>query len=268
MRQGGDAEGALPFAREAVDIYDTLESPSAMEHAHAFKVLGGVLRALGRNDDALPTFEASVRITRRLCIGESGPITTCWLFYRGVHADYLAALQLAGRMQDATALQRQFVDDCRRVVPPDGTVLANALANLGTDLVKQGAYIESQAFLRECIALREEAIRADSPRLWLLHSIRGVLGEALSREGASLIERDPTAAAADFEEAEALLIGATQWMIDNPERIPAAYRTDRTRLGMERIISLYKAWDTLAPDAGKAEQAARWQVELDKLPRP
>ncbi|MHC5023139.1 MAG: tetratricopeptide repeat protein [Planctomycetota bacterium] len=271
MRIHGDAEGALPFAQEAIDIYDTLESPNPLEHAYALGVLGRVLLDLGRNEESASYFERAMQILRPRSTGE-GETRWDWGTYRPIHTGYMRALEGSGRLQDAIALQRQFVDDCRHVVPPDIRALANALVKLGYQLFRQGEYAESQTLLRESILLYEKGIPTDdqgglrdySP--WLSHSLihnaRIMLGDALRHEGALLTEADPSAATSNFEEAEALLIGSTQWMIDNAESIPPGY--GQVRRGMGGIIGLYEAWETLAPDTGKAEQAARWRAELER----
>ena len=40
---------------------------------------------------------------------------------------------------------------------------------------------------------------------------------------------------------------------------------ERKREALERIIEYYESWNTVVPDTGKAEQAAEWRTELEKL---
>ncbi len=52
-----------------------------------------------------------------------------------------------------------------------------------------------------------------------------------------------------------------------PDMSPEAHerRNRHGREVLERIVELYEVWNTVAPDTGKAEQAAKWRTELEKL---
>ena len=92
-----------------------------------------------------------------------------------------------------------------------------------------------------------------------------MLGGALTGRGATLIESDVPAAGSMFAEAEPLLIESGDWLTRNADRIPQQYRDERLRQALERVVKLYEVWNTVVPDTGKAEQAAKWRTELEKL---
>jgi tetratricopeptide (TPR) repeat protein len=214
----------------------------------------------------------------------------------------------SGKPDEAILVRREFLDDCRRLSPPDDGLLAtaladlgglfnqqeqyaeaepifrevlalrektggresaayaSALASLGLSLLQQAKHAEAEPILRECLAIREKALRPDAADYWLLANTQSMLGGALVGEGAALIESDAPAAIAKFTEAEPLLVEAGEWLKQNAERIPQQYRADRLPEALERIINLYESWDTVAPDTGKADQAAKWRAELENLP--
>ena len=153
-------------------------------------------------------------------------------------------------IRETLALRRKLMGD-------EHLLVASTLMRLGEILGAQGRYAEAESALRKCVAIREQALSPDSPSYWLLPNARSMLGCALTGRGATLIESDVPAAGSMFAEAEPLLIESGDWLTRNADRIPPRIsRLERLRRALERIVELYEVWNTVAPDTGKAEQAA------------
>jgi serine/threonine-protein kinase len=174
----------------------------------------------------------------------------------------------SGKPDEAILVRREFVEDLRRLLPAGDLSLASALAQLGLLLLQHDEFTEAEPILRECLAIREQALGPDCPDYWKLANTRSMLGGALTGQGAAMIESDAPAAIAKFTEAELLLVESGEWLTQNADRIPQDVRAERLRQALEWIVRLYEFWDTAAPGSGKAEQAARWRAELQNLPGP
>jgi tetratricopeptide (TPR) repeat protein len=170
----------------------------------------------------------------------------------------------SGKSDEAIQVRREFVEDCRRLLPPEDLALASALAQLGELLLEQDKYAEAEPALRECAAIREIALGLDSPDYWYLANARSMFGGALAGQAAALIESDAPAAISKFTKAEPLLVESADWLTRNADRIPQESRAKRLRKSLERIVSLYERWDAVAPETGKADRAAEWRAELEK----
>jgi len=257
----GNPAEALPHAQESIAIYRQQPERDDFEYAHALKVLAQVLCALREFDEAEKAARESVAIYRE---NESWPPHA-----RNFHRDAVAILAKtlvdAGRPDEAILLWREFVDELRRLLPAGDVILAHTLARLGALLVDQERDAEAEPPLRECAAIYEQAVQPDSENYWWLASARSMLGEALAGQAATLIESDAPAAISKFTEAERQLVESANWLTRNADRIPQDRRAEKIRQSLQRTISLYESWDAVAPESGKADRAAEWRAEMQRL---
>ena len=260
----GDLEETENAARQAIDIYRTCSQPTSKQrhdHAQAVSVLRQTLIDAGNPHQAILVQREFVEDRRRLLPADDLSVA--------------AALLTLGRLlheranyAEAESTLRESLEIARPAVPADDLRFASILAMLGWVLIEQDRYAQAEPTLRECLAIREQALSPDSPSYWLLPNARSMLGAALTGRGATLIKSDVPAAGSMFAEAEPLLIESGDWLTRNADRIPQQYRDERLRRALERIVELYEVWNTVVPDTGKAEQAAEWRTELEKLRGP
>src|SRR5262249_48636337 len=83
-----------------------------------------------------------------------------------------------GQFELAEPLKKELVA-ARRQHDPDSLFLANALAELGLNLLRQRKHAEAEPAARECLALREK--KEQQP--WFVASARQLLGAALAGQG-------------------------------------------------------------------------------------
>ena len=264
LRETGKPAEALPLARESVAMYRQHPQHERDEHAHALQVLAEVLRAMNEFDEAEQMAREAVAI-HRANANPSPPARNLHLEAVGVLSQTLVD---AGKPDDALLVRREFVEDCRRGPRADDLSLAKALRALGELLVEQHKYAEAEPIMYEGLAIREKSLPSDSPDYWIVMITRSMLGGAVASHGAALIESDAPAAIVKFIEAEPLLVEAGAWLTQNADLIPQRFRAEGLREPLERIVSLYETWDTVEPDSGKAEQAAKWRAELENLAAP
>ena len=172
-----------------------------------------------------------------------------------------------GRLDEAESLMRERLEIERGLRPQGDPELAGKIAPLVIVLLDQQHFADAEPLLRECLAIREEALRPESPDYWLLANTRSMLGGSLAGQAALLVESDATGATAKLQEAEPLLLEGYASLKDN-SAIPPQWRDQRLRQALERIVKLYEAWDRVAPDAGYAEKAAEWRARLDADDEP
>jgi tetratricopeptide (TPR) repeat protein len=263
-RDRGQYPEGVTLLRESLMIAREVVPERHPALAFALHHIADDLRAMGALDEAEEAARQAVVIYR----ANADPSPTERNEHR--HAVHVLAQSLvdAGNHNQAIGIRREFVEDCRRQGPSDAPALAGALAALGRLLVEQERHAEAELTLRESLAIRETALRPDSPDYWQVANVRALLGGALVEQGAALIESDAPTAISRFVEAEPLLIESVEWFIANPGRVPAQSRATRPRQALERIVTLYESWDAAAPAGGWDERAAKWQAELDKIPAP
>jgi tetratricopeptide (TPR) repeat protein len=231
---------------------------ATFEHHHA-----AVLAELGRLDEAIGPAQASVDRYRA---------HPDWPPGEAAHARRVlaAALRAAGRAPEALAVSRESVQVLRERPGTTPGGLASALATFASEAITVGdatSLERAEQALRECLEIRRTVLPDGHPQVWLRYNALSMLGEVLVARAA-----DPSAAIGarieKLREAEPLLIESGHWLTRNADRIPQQYRDSRLRRALERIVKLYEVWNTVVPDTGKAEQAAKWRTELEKLRGP
>jgi tetratricopeptide (TPR) repeat protein len=216
--------------------------------------LAHVRQSLGRAAEAEPLYVQALQMYQRL-FKDGHPHIVIFMFHL---ADCLDDL---GRGDEAIARRREALAVQRRLVPPDSPPLAWPLAQLGFALVKAGtpsAAVEAEPILRECLAIRQNALPDGHAQQWLRFTTMSLLGGALAGQ-------------AKFTEAEPLLLDGYNGMKDDPRVPPPGPATggaDRKREALERIVKLYEAWDAGDPGQGYAEKAAEWRAGLEQPDAP
>ena len=117
------------------------------------------------------------------------------------------------------------------------------LARLGSNLLRQGKWIEAEAELRECLALRQKY----RPDEWTTFNTHSMLAAALLGQQ-------------KYADAEPLLLQGYEGMKQRTAQIPPQGKI-RLAEALERLIQLYTAWD-------KPDEARKWFAELEALKKP
>ncbi len=214
LRDAGKAEEALPLARESVTIYRQHSDNEREGYACATEVLAEILRDLGQYEEAGSLLREALTIRRKI-YPDHHPILAGVLLgisrslyamgdleetenaarqaidiyrtysqptsqQRHRHAQAVCVLRQtlidAGNPDQAILVQREFVEDRRRLLPADDLSVAAALLTLGRLLGEQGNYAEAESTLRESVEIARPAVPADDLRF---ASILAMLGWVL-----------------------------------------------------------------------------------------
>jgi len=250
----GDAAAAEPFLREAVAIERTLGGDGDVLLPTMVRNLARALERKGDKTSAERVYSESLALRRAIDGNENPEIAMNQVSLAGLlreKRDYGGAELL---LREALATQREYLS--ARPSPEQELPQAPPLMELGRVFADQGKLAEAETVLRECLTIREKALKLDSSDYWLLVSTRSMLGGALAGQGAGLIESEAPAAITRFTEAEPLLVESTAWLRENAERIPEQFRAAQLREALERIVMLYEVW-------GKPELAEEWRQRGD-----
>ena len=147
------------------------------------------------------------------------------------------AYESLDRWADAEALRRDALARRRKITRPDSPLLADDLAPLGRNLLRQSRWSEAEPLLREALAIRAKA----APEVWAHPDAMSLLGGSLLGQGRTV-------------EAEPLVVQGYEGMKAQELRIPAPERS-RLREAALRVVRLYEA-------CGKHDQAAAWKAKL------
>src|SRR5262249_10142465 len=115
--------------------------------------------------------------------------------------------------------------------------LADDLAPLGRNLLKQSRWSEAEPLLREGLAIRAKAAPDDWPR----YDAMSLLGDSLLGQGR-------------LAEAEPLVVQGYEGMKVRESRIAVPERF-RLREAAERVVCLYEAWN-------QPDRATAWKAKL------
>jgi tetratricopeptide (TPR) repeat protein len=115
---------------------------------------------------------------------------------------------------------------------------------------------EAEKLLRDCLAARIGATNIS----------RTKLGDTRSRLGGAVLSVavcDPAPNSDRFKEAETLLLTGHELMQADSSISPRYLRDS-----LQRLIRLYDAWKSVAPDGGYEAKAATWKQRLEALEKP
>ena len=108
----------------------------------------------------------------------------------------------------AIPLIEQFLSAVRKQTKPDDPEYARLLANIGLALLEHQQYAATEAYLRECLSIRERTMAGN----WLVFNTKSMLGGSLAGQAAALASTNQEAAQKNFTEAEGLLIDGYEGM--------------------------------------------------------
>ncbi len=185
-------------------------------------LLGNALRAQGKLDEAVAAYRESLQLL---------PV------WQPVLTNLLDVLKTQGKFDEVTAELRATVELCRKHYGPAVPRTADALAQLGRDLVDRSQWSEAEPVLRECLAIREKT----QPDVWTTFNTRSVLGACLFRQK-------------KFAEAESPIVSGYEGLKARVGKDPAGSEK-RLAEASERIVPLYEAW-------GKKDRADEWRARL------
>jgi tetratricopeptide (TPR) repeat protein len=224
-------------AAEAIPIFEAntrlLDSKLGPDHSYTLgsrNNLANAYRDAGRIAEAIPILEADLRLFESK-LGPSHPDT---LTSRN---NLASAYQAVNRWGDSESVYRETLARRRVREKLDSPLLADDLAYLGRNLLKQSKASESEPLLREGLAIRAKATPDDYRRF----DTASLLGGALLVQGKNA-------------EAEPLVIEGYEGIKAREAKIPTYNKATLTEAG-ERVVQLYRAW-------GKPDKAADWAARL------
>jgi serine/threonine protein kinase/tetratricopeptide (TPR) repeat protein len=151
----------------------------------------------------------------------------------------LAALyQREGEFAKAEPLCREILEKTRKRHKEFSPPVADALSELGQNLLQQKKHAEAESPLRECLKIREAGLPDD----WTAFSTRSLLGFSLLGQK-------------KYAEAEPVLLSGYEGMKQREASI-AANREVRLAEALEHLVQLYDA-------LGPKEKAAGWRKNLE-----
>ena len=227
---------AEPLFKKALEIRLRVLGEDHPQTIQAMNSLAVLYQAQDRLAEAGPLFEKALALHRGI-LGEDHPDT---LYYQYKLASYY---QARGLLLKGEPLLR---DVLRKSRARDGSVslaTANALANLGSNLLEQKKYDEASPIFRECLAVRGDK----APEIWTTFLTRSMLGGSLLGEG-KLVEAEP------------LLLAGYKGMKAREKAI-APIQMGRLAESTDRLIALYVALN-------KPDEAAKWRAERGGYPPP
>jgi tetratricopeptide (TPR) repeat protein len=186
--------------------------------------------AAGRTAEAIPLQEATLKL-KTVKLGPDHPST---LLSRN-HLTWV--YESLARWADAESLRRDALTRRRKAEKLDSPLLADDLAGLGQNLLKQAKWSEAESVLGEGLAISVKVQTDD----WRRFHMMSQLGGALLGQGR-------------YAEAEPLVIGGYEGMAARVSRIAAPDRS-RLREAAERVTQLYGAW-------GQPEKADAWKAKV------
>jgi serine/threonine protein kinase/tetratricopeptide (TPR) repeat protein len=273
LRDSGKPAEALPYYVRSLKGLRQLHGPDHPSTLHANQVVGASHFALGQVDRAIPYFQEALR-GRKAILAANHPDTLDTLASLGVayrdsgrteqglpmieeayqhggrHPSLVwignALLQTyarAGMLDKAADLTQKRVTAARQQNPPGSPQLTGVLSNIGSALLRGGAFALAEPILRESLEIGDKI----QPEQWTTHNNRSTLGGVLLGQK-RFAEAEPLLVQGYEGLKKALAPGAPR---DTDPTIPAT-RQQRLAEALDRLIELYEAW-------GKPDEAARWR---------
>ena len=194
--------------------------------------LGQVYRGEGRFTEAESLFTSVLQVRQRV-LGKDHPSTA------NVQTQLADLYRRQGKYQKAEAAFSAVADVRRRVLGLQNPSTAATLVALGRVRLEQRKFAEAEPPLREA----EAGFAAAGVDQWIRFFGRSILGASLSARGR-------------YADAEPLLLGGYQGMIDRLPSIPAESR-DALQDAGQWIVQLYNVW-------GKPAVSAEWAQKISQ----
>ena len=231
LYETGRIDEAIPLLERTLESLRAKLGDDHPDTLIARNNLATIYATVDRFDEAIPLLEQTL-VAQRVKLGDLHPMLH--QFRRNLAGIY----ESADREADAERVAREMTEAAGRRVPRDDKDYSEALALLGSGLIHQRRFAESEAPLRESLEIREQS----QPETWTTAETRSLLGEAIAELGR-------------FDEAEPLLLDGERGLAERAEAIPAESRDLVEREALTRLVALYEAW-------GKPDQAAEWRLKL------
>ena len=168
--RGRRFEDALRVYQKVVALLRTKER-DLPELANVLNDMAFTLHTMGRHREALPRFQESLAMRRRLFGGDHERIAASL-------GNVAAMLRAAGRAQDALALHEEALAMSRRLFSGDHPVVARQLSNLAGTLDALGRREQALELLEESLAMTRRLKTGDQADvLLLLGNVGGTLTE-------------------------------------------------------------------------------------------
>jgi tetratricopeptide (TPR) repeat protein len=193
--------------------------------------LAGAYWAAARKPEAIEWFEKIYK-SRSTKLGLDHPATVNSL--RVLAAAYLTSDKLSQAIELYNLCHNNFA----KRFGPKSLELGTALAETGSALLHERAWVDAETYMRACEAIRMAA----QPDIWSTFNAKSILG-------ASLLGQKK------YDEAEPLLIEGYRGMKDREQQIPPQGRVYLTA-ALERLVDLYTSWN-------KSELATQWRHTLE-----
>ncbi len=237
LRKKGDISGAIAYYKQAIE----LDPRSTLAPSN----LGVLLYDIGRVEEALAEYRQAARLEPYegvhhsdlgKCLQRMGQLDEAIREYREAirldsdDASYHSSL---GNVLEEKDLRDEAIREYRRAIQlyrqekdsSESIDLANALALLGSALLKQQQWTEAAAVLRECLTIRCKK----QPDDWATFDARSLRGAALWGQK-------------KYADAEPLLVQGYEGMKQRETTIPPQSKV-RLSEALERLMRFYEATD-------------------------
>ena len=224
---------ALPLYQETLERKRAKLGPDHPEVITSMNNLALGYDAAGQLDKALPILEEAARAIEKRQ-------------FRHMHAklilpNTIAAYEEARQYQKADEWRRKWLGFVREQAGIESPAYAGELLTWGLDLLKQQKWVEAEAVLRECLAIREKF----QPDIWSTFNAQSLLGGSLLGQK-------------KYTDAEPLLRKGYEGMKAREKSMPP--RSPRIPEALDRLIQFYT-------ETNKPDEVKKWQAEKEKLPK-
>ena len=225
----GKLDKALPLSELAVEKRRAKLGADHPDTLFSMNNLAFAYEEAGRFEQALPLYEETLKM-RQAKLGSEHPATLITL-------GNLAGTLLRTRQPErAVLLFKQFIRAHRQKLTPTPG-FSGILASVSLDLLQFQQYAEAERYLRECLAIRENA----QPNDWSTFNTKSMLGGSLLGQK-------------KYADSEPLLIAGYEGMRQREADIPAQGKIRLTE-AIQRLVDLYDATD-------QKDKATAWRAKL------
>jgi serine/threonine protein kinase/tetratricopeptide (TPR) repeat protein len=248
----GDARESEHRYRDAISVAGQMDS-GGFYHLGSMYGLAFRLESWGRCNEATTMYREALEMA--LARGNEQSITEA--YYR-----LTSNLLDCGSSDDAEAAFLECIRYQRERSDPNSSELATALTRYADVLIRRERFPESEALLREALAIRTEIYPSGDHYSWRRCDTMGALGVAMAGRlcltpGAELDE-------VTWNEAESLVL-ASHAGLENDGNLDAWSRGEpehplRTAIG--RIVWVYERRAAAQPGTGYEEKASAWRGKI------
>jgi serine/threonine protein kinase/Flp pilus assembly protein TadD len=252
----GRHDEAVKLHEQTLALSQTRLGPDDPSTLNFMSILASAYAAVGRHAEALKLHEHTLALSKtRLGPDHTGTLTSMSNLARvyaavGRHAE---AVKLD---KQTLALRKTTLGHMHPLTLLSMNNLAGSYILLGRHdeavklyeqtlplMLKAKDFIEAEAPLRECLAIREKIL----PDSWSRFNTQSMLGEALLGQKR-------------YVEAEPLLLRGYEGVYARKKTIPSEVRQTTISEALARLVRLYENW-------GKDAKARRWREEIESFIR-